>query len=109
LKGNRPTIDDDCPHDLVEVITHCWAEDIHERPSFANIVKELTHVVENVKKTTPEGFQHVKTRDNPDMGSNGSPQNQSYPNGDIWEESKGPGTKSNESQESIEIPLMALE
>ena len=60
VEGNRPEIKEDCPKELVELMSHCWASDRHERDSFANIVKELCLIVQNIKQSMPSNTEHVK-------------------------------------------------
>jgi len=47
----RPTIPDDCPGGLRDLMTTCWADKPSQRPSFAEILKKL----EGISKSFPLG------------------------------------------------------
>jgi len=45
LKGVRPIIPPSCPSELSSLMTRCWDDDPHLRPTFQEIVKELRSLV----------------------------------------------------------------
>jgi len=61
-EGNRPQIRSDCPPALAELFTRCWASERLQRPSIADVVQDLTVIVERVKISLPANVEHVKPR-----------------------------------------------
>ena len=70
LQGNRPRIDDDCPHSLAELISRCWSAEVHKRPSFTDIVNDLKPIVDEVKKTMPDDDDFEFSRKREKEGNN---------------------------------------
>lgn len=40
-RPNMSVIPPDCPPQLIEVMTKCWAQDANERPSFSEIINKI--------------------------------------------------------------------
>jgi len=62
MEGNRPQINDGCPKDLLQLISHCWESDSTKRPVFKNVVKDLMAIIENASNSMPNDIEHVKLR-----------------------------------------------
>jgi len=63
LEGNRPAIRKDCPGDLAKLVARCWEADRLDRPPFATVVQDLKPIVEDIKKSLPEGVEHVTQKE----------------------------------------------
>jgi thiamine kinase-like enzyme len=48
IKGNREEIPSDCPKEYKELIEKCWAHNLHERPSFDEIVAKLEQIFQTI-------------------------------------------------------------
>ena len=46
-QGGRPAPLDNCPGPISELMSRCWATNTAERPSFANVVINLKHLMGN--------------------------------------------------------------
>jgi len=42
LNNERPAIDDMCPYEIKEMITKCWNQQVHERPTIQTLLQEIT-------------------------------------------------------------------
>lgn len=49
INGERPWIAPDCPLPLKKLITKCWHQDPHQRPSCTDIMR-LSHILINEEK-----------------------------------------------------------
>jgi len=45
VNGERPVIPDHCPPDLIRLMQKCWATEPLKRPSCAEVVKFLDHMI----------------------------------------------------------------
>jgi hypothetical protein len=52
LTGERPSIPDSCREDYKQLITACWSADPTERPSFSEILANLTLVYDTLRCST---------------------------------------------------------
>ena len=63
MGNNLPKIRDDCPYDLVILITECCAADKTIRPSFTTLLKDLVPIVDTAKSSVKDA-DHVHCRKN---------------------------------------------
>eukprot|EP00045_Choanoeca_perplexa_P015907 m.206852 g.206852 ORF g.206852 m.206852 type:complete len:1421 (+) comp17114_c0_seq1:183-4445(+) len=48
LRGERPTIPEDCPSGLARIMQDCWTAEPYDRPSFDAIVQRLTAISDGI-------------------------------------------------------------
>ena len=60
--GDRPSIGNNCPDDLADLIRRCWSENASERPLFSAIVEELIPIHERMKNSMTSDDEHTKLR-----------------------------------------------
>ncbi|XP_029637605.1 uncharacterized protein LOC115212919 isoform X2 [Octopus sinensis] len=52
-----------CPAMFSELMTHCWRQEPHERPSFCQILKQLEEIASSSFMTTPQDSFHTMQED----------------------------------------------
>merc|ERR1712204_30531 len=50
VNGERPPISSDCPQELAQIMTKCWAHYPIDRPTFSDIVLELENLLSGTSK-----------------------------------------------------------
>ena len=58
IRGERPTIPEDCPGSLKDLIVNCWNKEPSLRPSFKEIINKLDYVI--VDSAIPTDFHGKK-------------------------------------------------
>jgi len=60
--GDRPSIGNNCPDDLADLIRHCWRDNPLGRPLFSEIVEKLIPITERMKNSVTSDVEHAKLK-----------------------------------------------
>lgn len=60
VNGMRPTVDRDCPRELLTLMERCWSDSPKERPSFSHLVPQLETLYQNMMASANPDTVHVQ-------------------------------------------------
>lgn len=60
VNGLRPTVDRDCPRELLTLMERCWSDSPKERPSFSHLVPQLETLYQNMMASANPDTVHVQ-------------------------------------------------
>ena len=60
VNGLRPTVDRDCPRELLTLMERCWSDSPKERPSFSHLVPQLETLYQNMMASANSDTVHVQ-------------------------------------------------